>query len=184
MKYVVLLALFAAALPAPAADKLTDEDRIEIIRGLTAEFATAKVIIPRSKKPLAFESKKGRRSANWTKLATTRVTDIPNNAHFSLARFWPADCRYVLISAAMPAKLVSWTSTVSVPNDCGGNVSRVNAWTYSPGHAPIMPPSRAATPSARFQTGQSSSVSRGKAATAGRINAHRYISDPTATAVG
>lgn len=57
MKYAVPLLVFAMALPAPAADKLTDEDRIEIIRGLTAEFATAKVVIPRSKKPLPFESK-------------------------------------------------------------------------------------------------------------------------------
>lgn len=35
---------------------LTDEDRIEILRGLDAEFAKAKVYLPRSKKPLPFES--------------------------------------------------------------------------------------------------------------------------------
>ena len=40
-----------------AADrKLTAEERIELIRGLTAEYATAKVPIPRSKKPLILES--------------------------------------------------------------------------------------------------------------------------------
>lgn len=65
MKYAVLLSVvFAAALPAPAADKLTDEDRIELIRGLTAEFATAKVIIPRSKKALPYQS-----TGTWDKAA-------------------------------------------------------------------------------------------------------------------
>lgn len=35
-----------------AGEKLTDMDRVKLIRGLTAEFANAKVVLPRSKKPL------------------------------------------------------------------------------------------------------------------------------------
>src|SRR5438445_5210854 len=42
--------------------KLTDDDRIEILRGLTAEYATVKTYLPRSKKPLEFDS-----SGNWDK---------------------------------------------------------------------------------------------------------------------
>ena len=38
------------------ADKLSMDERLEIERGLVAEFATAKVILPRSKKPLVIES--------------------------------------------------------------------------------------------------------------------------------
>lgn len=38
------------------ADKLTEEDRIDILRGLSSEYATAKVQLPRSKKPLPFQS--------------------------------------------------------------------------------------------------------------------------------
>lgn len=38
------------------ADKLSVDERLEIERGLTAEFATAKVILPRSKKPLVIHS--------------------------------------------------------------------------------------------------------------------------------
>jgi hypothetical protein len=38
------------------ADKLSLDERIEIERGLTAEFATAKVSVPRSKKPLVIYS--------------------------------------------------------------------------------------------------------------------------------
>lgn len=36
--------------------KLTPEDRLEIVRGLTAEYATAKMAIPRSKKALPISS--------------------------------------------------------------------------------------------------------------------------------
>lgn len=36
------------------ADKLTFDERVEIMRGMTAEYATAKVSIPRSKKALKF----------------------------------------------------------------------------------------------------------------------------------
>lgn len=44
--------------PCLASDpKLTDDDRIEILRGLTAEYATVKTYLPRSKKPLEFDSK-------------------------------------------------------------------------------------------------------------------------------
>ena len=55
-KYAIPVALAVAlALPAPG-EKLTDEDRVEIIRGLTAEYATAKVLIPRSRKALTYKS--------------------------------------------------------------------------------------------------------------------------------
>jgi hypothetical protein len=50
---VVLLAAWAAG-PADS-QKLTSEERIEIIRGILAEYATTKVPLPRSKKPLPLE---------------------------------------------------------------------------------------------------------------------------------
>jgi len=50
-----------------AADhKLTAEERIELIRGLTAEYATAKVPIPRSKKPLVMDSGGAYDEKLWT----------------------------------------------------------------------------------------------------------------------
>lgn len=36
--------------------KLTDDEKIELIRGLSAEYGTVKVYLPRSRKPLRFES--------------------------------------------------------------------------------------------------------------------------------
>lgn len=48
----VLLAFLAAASLYADQKKLTLDQRIEIMRGLTAEYATVKVLLPRSKKPL------------------------------------------------------------------------------------------------------------------------------------
>lgn len=43
--------------PGGASDKkLTEDDRVELLRGLMAEYATVKSYLPRSKKPLAFNS--------------------------------------------------------------------------------------------------------------------------------
>ena len=51
--------------PAFGADKkLTEDDRVEILRGLMAEYATVKTSLPRSKKPLPFES-----AGTWDKQA-------------------------------------------------------------------------------------------------------------------
>ena len=53
----VLLWLMAAGLSRPAeTPKLTAEDRLLLIRALTAEYATAKAPLPRSKKALAIET--------------------------------------------------------------------------------------------------------------------------------
>ncbi|MBZ5725243.1 MAG: hypothetical protein LAP87_09625, partial [Acidobacteriia bacterium] len=53
-----------------AADKLGFEDRVELTRGLMAEYANVKVLLPRSKKPLEFDARDGSfdRKA-WTAIA-------------------------------------------------------------------------------------------------------------------
>jgi hypothetical protein len=48
--------LLLGAAPLVRADKLSFDERMEIERGLDAEFATMKVILPRAKKPLIFKS--------------------------------------------------------------------------------------------------------------------------------
>jgi len=57
MRTVAALA-FLSLLPGlcPAAEKLTEEDRVELVRGLMAEYATVKLLLPRSKKPLEFNT--------------------------------------------------------------------------------------------------------------------------------
>lgn len=65
MKYALLLSFLLVAGPAMPAGKLTESDRIELLRGLTAEFATAKISLPRSRKPLPFDSKGSYDKAAW-----------------------------------------------------------------------------------------------------------------------
>lgn len=47
-----------------AADKLSDDEKIELLRGLSSEFAKAKDVIPRARKPLLFNS-----DGTWNKNA-------------------------------------------------------------------------------------------------------------------
>src|SRR5512146_53905 len=67
--------------PLAGAEKLTPEDRVEIIRGLTAEYATVKQFLPRSKKPLAFESTGSYDRKQWEEIGrefgpAARVGDL------------------------------------------------------------------------------------------------------------
>lgn len=52
-----------------APEKLTLEDRVELTRGLMAEYATVKVLLPRSKKPLAFNSDGTYDKKQWAEIA-------------------------------------------------------------------------------------------------------------------
>ena len=62
---------FAVALPVSirASDKLTYDERVELVRGLSAEYATAKQFLPRSKKPLPFESTGAYDKKQWDAIA-------------------------------------------------------------------------------------------------------------------
>ena len=67
MRKLALIAILT--LPAfPAGNKLTWEDRVELTRGLTAEYATVKVLLPRSKKPLEFEANGGYDKKQWNEI--------------------------------------------------------------------------------------------------------------------
>jgi len=58
----------AADKPAPA-EKLGFEDRVELTRGLMAEYGTVKVLLPRSKKPLEFNSDGTYDKKQWSEIA-------------------------------------------------------------------------------------------------------------------
>ena len=48
--------------------KLTERERVELLRGMTAEYAIVKAYLPRSKKPLPFDSKTGFDKKKWEEL--------------------------------------------------------------------------------------------------------------------
>ena len=65
------VAAIMSLLPAlgPSAEKLTVEDRVELTRGLVAEYATVKVLLPRSKKPLEFDANGTFDKKQWEQIA-------------------------------------------------------------------------------------------------------------------
>jgi hypothetical protein len=79
--WTLLLLIAPAAFAAPADEKLESEDRIEIIRGLTSEYATMKITLPRSKKALPFESTGKYDAQQWEEMgkqlgAAARAGDL------------------------------------------------------------------------------------------------------------
>ena len=64
---VAAASLWPAAVP--AAEKLTMEDRIELTRGLTAEYASVKVLLPRSKSALEFNADSTYDKKKWSDIA-------------------------------------------------------------------------------------------------------------------
>jgi hypothetical protein len=58
-----------------AKDKLTDDEKIEILRNISAEFAKAKTYLPRSKKPLEYDM-----DGTWDKGAWQRLSQGNNLA--------------------------------------------------------------------------------------------------------
>jgi hypothetical protein len=71
MRVFASLAVVSLLAPlAPAADKLSFEDRVELTRGLLAEYANVKVLLPRSKKALEFDATTGTYDRNaWSAIA-------------------------------------------------------------------------------------------------------------------
>jgi len=67
--FAVIAAVSLLPSLAPAASKLTFEERIELTRGLTAEYATVKVLLPRSKKALEFDAKGTYDKSAWEAIA-------------------------------------------------------------------------------------------------------------------
>jgi hypothetical protein len=65
MKFWAVCSVAMIALPITADEKLMPEDRMEIIRGLSAEYATVKTFLPRSKKALEFSSDGTYDKAKW-----------------------------------------------------------------------------------------------------------------------
>lgn len=86
----VLLALLVAAAGLRAdSKKLTEDQRIELLRGLSAEYATIKTLLPRSRKPLEFNTDGSWDKAKWEAVAKElgpagRVGDLIQVTHVDI----------------------------------------------------------------------------------------------------
>ena len=61
--------LAGAGVVPPPKDKLTEDEKIDILRNLISEFAKAKTYIPMSKKPLAYDKDGSWDKSEWQRLA-------------------------------------------------------------------------------------------------------------------
>lgn len=80
MRTVTLLSLLFAV-PLYSSDKLTFDERVELVRGLMAEYATVKRFLPRSKKPLPYEASGAYDKKRWEEIGkeygpAARVGDL------------------------------------------------------------------------------------------------------------
>src|SRR5690348_4667081 len=78
---LVILAMAALPVPLRSSDKLTFDERVELVRGLMAEYATLKALLPRSKKPLPYESSGAYDKKKWEEVSkefgpAARVGDL------------------------------------------------------------------------------------------------------------
>lgn len=69
--------------------KLTEDDKIDILRGVLSEYATVKVLLPRSKKPLPFQSDGVWNKEIWDQSArefgaAARVGDLVQITHLDI----------------------------------------------------------------------------------------------------
>jgi len=85
----VLLASMLWPESAPAQLKLTEDDKVDILRGILSEYATVKVLLPRSKKPLPFQSDGTWNKEIWDQSAhefgpAARVGDLVQVTHLNV----------------------------------------------------------------------------------------------------
>jgi hypothetical protein len=83
---VVLLAAFS---PRASAQKLDEDDRVELLRGLMSEYATVKAYLPRSKKPLPYNAEGNYDQKLWEQIGrelgpAARVGDLVQITHVDI----------------------------------------------------------------------------------------------------
>jgi hypothetical protein len=122
----VSLLLSALAPPALQADqKLTEDERIELLRGLMSEYATVKAFLPRSKKPLPFSSDGTYDKQFWAQEgqqlgAAARVGDLVQITHIDIEN----DKIILEINNGMKGPKGSWKNHVQI--GMGPTMSPIN----------------------------------------------------------
>ena len=141
---VAVLSLLPASLP--AGTKLTNDERIELVRGLTAEYATVKALLPRSRKPLEFEAKGDYDKAAWAAIAKETGPAARTGDLVQVTRIEIEDDKIVLqINGGFKGGR-KWYQGVQI--GMGGNTAPIsNNYTNAPGgtaiavvfHKPLEP---------------------------------------------
>jgi hypothetical protein len=144
-----MLIALSVSLIAAATDKLTDDDRIELVRGMTAEYATARLGLPRSKKALDVDTKGAYDKAAWADAGrqygpAARAGDLVQVTHIDIEN----DKIVLQINGGFNAGKRKWYEHIQVgtggstaPISQGGNQSNAPAGTSIAllFHGPVPP---------------------------------------------
>jgi len=111
----LLLLSALAPLAARADQKLNEDDRVEILRGLLSEYATVKALLPRSKKPLPFDASGVLDKQAWDQAGrefgpAARVGDLVQITHVDIEN----DKIVLEINNGMKGAKGSWKDHVQV----------------------------------------------------------------------
>ena len=133
----VLLAFLAVAALNADQKKLTLDQRVEILRGLTSEFATVKVPLPRSRKPLDVKIDGSYDKQEWTEIGkalgpAARIGDLVQVTHLEIEK----DSIILQINGGMRAK-GGWKDHVSVGMNGANNPINGGQPTNAPGGTTI-----------------------------------------------
>jgi len=121
---ILCLIALVCALPI-AAEKLTEQERIELIRGLSSEYAKAKVELPRSKQALALDTQGAYDRNTWAAAArqygpAARVGDMVQLTSVDIQ----GDRIVFLINGGFNAGKTRWFNRVQV--GVGGSTSPIS----------------------------------------------------------
>lgn len=111
--------------------KLTMDQRVELLRGLTAEYATVKVPLPRSKKPLDVQTDGAYDKQQWSAAAREfgpagRIGDLVQVTHVEIEK----DAIILEINHGMRNKS-AWKDHISV--GMGGAMNPISQQSNAPG---------------------------------------------------
>jgi hypothetical protein len=125
----LLLLLVATSL---LAEKLTPEQRIEILRGMGSEFATAKILLPKSPKPLEIKATGEYDKNDWQEAArqlgpAARVGDLVQVTKVEI------DDKKIVFEINGGAKSKrKWYQNVEVGAGTGGRTTPINSQQNTP----------------------------------------------------
>jgi len=132
---IAILSLLAPL--AQAADKLSFDDRVELTRGLMAEYANAKVLIPRSKKVLEFDATSGSFDKKaWSDIAKESGPAARTGDTIQITKIEFAEDRIVLQLNGGYKGGRHWYDSVSVGGGVGGTGTPVQVNPNSDVNAP------------------------------------------------
>src|ERR1700687_5764815 len=137
---VFLAFLIAAAGLRADSKKLTEDQRIELLRGLSAEYATIRTLLPRSKKPLEFNTDGSWDKEKWEAAAKElgpagRVGDLIQITQVVIDK----DRIILVLNNGMRGK-GSWKDHVQIGMGTSTSQINVGAAIHARTHPPPPPP--------------------------------------------